>query len=186
MSAFLSFSHSFSSPPLSSPRPRRRVSSSFRVSSVLNDSREYGKQNLFDGLTETCWNSGQGTPQFIQLSFQTPVELDTILITFQGGFVGKSLVLSATSLLKSPKKFQQVHTWEPNDINIEQRFELPRSTTNNELQQFTNIKLTFPTSTDFYGRITIYKLDLIGRISDANETNAQASSSTSSAPAPAP
>ena len=38
-----------------------------RVSSVLNGSREYGKQNLFDGAAETCWNSDQGTPQFSQL-----------------------------------------------------------------------------------------------------------------------
>lgn len=40
--------------------------SSSRVSSVLNDSREFGKQNLFDGAAETCWNSAQGKPQFSQ------------------------------------------------------------------------------------------------------------------------
>ena len=38
----------------------------FRVSSVLDGRREFGKQNLFDGLDETCWNSDQGTPQFSQ------------------------------------------------------------------------------------------------------------------------
>ena len=36
------------------------VSFSHRVSSVLNnDSRSYGKRNMFDGNEETCWNSAE-------------------------------------------------------------------------------------------------------------------------------
>ena len=39
-----------------------------KVSSVLNRNvKEFGKQFLFDGREDTCWNSDQGTPQLIQV-----------------------------------------------------------------------------------------------------------------------
>ena len=39
-----------------------------KVSSVLNRNvKEFGKQFLFDGKEDTCWNSDQGTPQLIQV-----------------------------------------------------------------------------------------------------------------------
>jgi hypothetical protein len=39
-----------------------------KVSSVLNRNvKEFGKQFLFDGREDTCWNSDQGSPQIIQV-----------------------------------------------------------------------------------------------------------------------
>jgi len=128
-----------------------------KVSSVLNGSREYGKQNLFDGAAETCWNSDQGTPQYVQLSFTRPVCIRCVSLTFQGGFVGKSAVFSATTR-QSPKKLLPLHTWEPQDDNIEQRFDVTSELAN----YVTNIRILFPESTDFFGRITLYKLDVEG------------------------
>lgn len=147
-----------------------------KVSSVLNDSREYGKQHLFDGLAETCWNSAQGTPQFIQLAFTAPVTLTSLQVTFQGGFVGKTMTLAGTTLA-SPKKFLPIQTFEPRDDNQQQTFEVPQGA------EVTNVKITFPTSTDFYGRITIYKLDVWGRVETPAAAEDAATSTAASPPA---
>ncbi|KAJ1959857.1 Nuclear receptor 2C2-associated protein [Dispira parvispora] len=62
------------------------------VSSVSNrDTKNYGKQHLLDGNDETCWNSDQGTPQFIMVKFTRQVTPTDLKIMFQGGFVGKSV-----------------------------------------------------------------------------------------------
>ena len=63
--------------------------SSVRVSSVLNSAvTEYGGGHLLDGYSDTCWNSEQGSPQHVQIRFAQPVDVDTLSLTFQGGFVG--------------------------------------------------------------------------------------------------
>lgn len=109
----------------------------------------------------------------VQLSFTSPVDVYSLRLTFQGGFVGKSVQLGATNAA-SPKKFLPVHTWEPVDANHEQELTVPTSGAIGA----TNIKITFPDSTDFYGRITIYKLDVIGCVSE------QASATTDASPSP--
>ena len=64
--------------------------SNVRVSSVLHNAvAEYGKRHLLDGSSDTCWNSEQGTPQFVVVAFSCPVNLRSVSITFQGGFVGQ-------------------------------------------------------------------------------------------------
>lgn len=55
-----------------------------RVSSVLGrNTRELGKQHLFDGSAETCWNSDQGMPQWVALRWPSPVQVTTIIAQFQ-------------------------------------------------------------------------------------------------------
>lgn len=105
----------------------------------------------------------------VQLSFSSPVDLRAIRVTFQGGFVGRSLQLGVCNAA-SPKKFVTVHTWEPRDNNSEQRFEIASP----DAVGVTHAKLTFPESTDFYGRITIYKLDVEGKLSEAAQPPAAA------------
>ena len=64
--------------------------SAVRVSSVLNGAvSEYGKAHLLDGSPDTCWNSEQGSPQSVQLSFDRTVAVCALELTFQGGFVGQ-------------------------------------------------------------------------------------------------
>lgn len=139
---------------------------------MLNGSREYGKQNLFDGAAETCWNSEQGTPQFIQISFLQPVHLQSVSFTFQGGFVGTSVQLSATTAVSSPKKFVPLARWEPRDCNDVQSFAVAPADADTA-RWVTNIKLTFPASTDFYGRITVYALDLQGQVEQGEPSQQQ-------------
>lgn len=45
---------------------------------------------MFDDSLETCWNSDQGTPQYILLDFAEKVEVTRFSIQFQGGFAGSS------------------------------------------------------------------------------------------------
>ncbi|KAI8480278.1 Nuclear receptor 2C2-associated protein [Branchiostoma belcheri] len=69
-----------------------------KVSSVLNrDVKQFGKKFMFDGDEETCWNSDQGSPQWILVEFSEEVCPQEIQLQFQGGFVGKDCRLEVSS-----------------------------------------------------------------------------------------
>merc|ERR1739848_867616 len=128
--------------------------SSSRVSSVLNrDVKQFGKKFLFDGDEETCWNSDQGSPQWILMEFTEVVHVEELHIMFQGGFTGKECWVEVAKPGEDPAKIQSFF---PEDVNQIQKFKLP------ERQSLQRMKLVFNSSTDFFGRITIYKLDIIG------------------------
>jgi hypothetical protein len=58
-----------------------------RVSSTQdNNSSQYGKQLMFDGNEDTCWNSAEGQSQFIFFVFEKVVNIKRIEVVFQGGF----------------------------------------------------------------------------------------------------
>ncbi|XP_012265897.2 nuclear receptor 2C2-associated protein [Athalia rosae] len=121
-----------------------------RVSSVLNkDVKTFGKKYLFDDCDETCWNSDQGSPQWIMVDFENEIELGSFEIQFQGGFVGKDCVIETGQDYRS---LQPAEPFYPEDINPLQKFIL-----NNKIRAKT-FKLVFGNSTDFFGRIIVYKL----------------------------
>ncbi|XP_033213041.1 nuclear receptor 2C2-associated protein [Belonocnema kinseyi] len=121
-----------------------------RVSSVLNKNiKEFGKKHLFDESNETCWNSDSGTPQWILINFEEEVDLSEIEIEFQGGFAGKQCSLEAGS---DSKNLSVVEEFFPEDANTGQRFRL------SETKKAKVFKLVFHNSTDFFGRIVIYRL----------------------------
>ncbi|CAL1530949.1 unnamed protein product [Lymnaea stagnalis] len=127
-----------------------------RISSVLNkDNKQFGKQHLFDGDEETCWNSDQGSPQWVMIEFKQEVIIKEIQIQFQGGFVGKVCTLEKHGDLGN--NFVQFYSFHPLDTNQVQIFHLPEATT------LSTLKIVFDESTDFFGRVTVYKLDFIGR-----------------------
>ncbi len=134
-----------------------------KVSSVLNRNKvEYGRKHMFDGDDSTCWNSDSGLPQWVQIDFKTdaPVCVHSISITFQGGFVAQECVLRGR--LKGEKK------WKTHDMKGFSSFFDPED--NNDTQRFAletpammqRLRIEFKRSTDFYGRVTIYHLDIIG------------------------
>ncbi|KAG0713769.1 Nuclear receptor 2C2-associated protein [Chionoecetes opilio] len=129
-----------------------------RVSSVLGrNTRELGKHHLFDGSAETCWNSDQGTPQWVALRWPSPVQVTAIVAQFQGGFCG-----AADTVLEVPQEgggggWQTAVPWPLEDVGTPQTLHLPHPLT------LTSLRLTFPSSTDFYGRIIMYKLDVLGK-----------------------
>ncbi|KAH9043686.1 galactose-binding domain-like protein, partial [Lactarius pseudohatsudake] len=125
-----------------------------RVSSTLDKS--LGKSYLVDGSPETCWTSQQGLPQFIQLTFPSPVVPKRLSLTFQGGFVGTTCLVATQS--------QGTATWEqatyiyPEDANRAQTFDLLI------MEPVGGIKLIFEESSDFFGRVTVYDLMVEGQL----------------------
>ena len=115
------------------------------------------------------------------------INLKRIGIVFQGGFVGQdidiytqsssvssqteSLLLSSftssttsssTSSVESkqitiPTEWKILTHIEPDDINEEQFFDI-------DAQDITGIRIVFNNSTDFYGRITIYRINFFGEL----------------------
>ncbi|XP_043482341.1 nuclear receptor 2C2-associated protein [Leptopilina heterotoma] len=121
-----------------------------RVSSVLNKNvKEFGKQYMFDESNETCWNSDSGTPQWILVNFEEPVDLSEIEIEFQGGFAGKKCSIESG---EDSKDLSIINDFFPEDTNTRQRFPLTKSTRSKVF------KIIFHSSTDFFGRIVVYKL----------------------------
>ncbi|EGG17257.1 galactose-binding domain-containing protein [Cavenderia fasciculata] len=145
-----------------------------RVSSVLNkNSKEFGKDNMFDGSDESCWNSHQGSPQSVMIQFVDPLDSSTermvniseIKIMFQGGFVGKDCEVLAQQL--DSKEFIFISKFFPDDINTFQvrLIEIDRYiywiSFPMKIENVKQIKIVFKQSTDFFGRIVVYKLDIL-------------------------
>ncbi|KAI8056616.1 hypothetical protein BDF22DRAFT_667130 [Syncephalis plumigaleata] len=115
-----------------------------RVSSVLNrDTANYGKQHLIDGSEETCWNSDQQSPQYIALDFGRAVRPDTLQLMFQGGFVGSitRVLGAAITTMDGATKLEP--------------FKLPALAA-----PIQRMKIIFDQSSDHYGRITVYRLEI--------------------------
>ncbi|XP_078468783.1 nuclear receptor 2C2-associated protein [Lampetra fluviatilis] len=129
-------------------------STSCRVSSVLNrDGKQFGKKHLFDGNEETCWNSDQGAPQWVSVDFPQPVRVSELHVQFQGGFSGKQCLLQGFVKDDPSKTLMEFY---PEDVNSTQVFQVPPS------EPIHKLKLILCSSTDLFGRIVIYRLDVRG------------------------
>ncbi|XP_063603191.1 nuclear receptor 2C2-associated protein-like [Penaeus indicus] len=127
-----------------------------RVSSVLGrNTRELGKQHLFDGSPETCWNSDQGSPQWVALKWDNPVEVTSITAQFQGGFCG-SPDTYVEICQEGSSKWEELEPWHLEDVGTVQSLCLQQPTV------LSKLRINFKNSTDFYGRIIMYKLDVFG------------------------
>ncbi|KAJ8331755.1 hypothetical protein BDV3_000816 [Batrachochytrium dendrobatidis] len=139
------------------------TASQLRVSSVLNrDATNYGKKHLVDNNLETCWNSDQGSPQWIQVdstSDQEPIQPTSIRLMFQGGFAGKECELLGQPLTPADAtstEWHRIMKFYPEDINTLQEFPIAQPT-----HGYKKIKVVFMNSTDFYGRVTVYQFNII-------------------------
>jgi len=133
-----------------------------KVSSTLDKS--CGKKNLVDGSPETCWTSQQGIPQYVQLTLPNPMIPKRLSITFQGGFVGTRCALSLLLEPSESSTRKEWNTWTyvyPEDVNRQQTFDLPWSE-REWGQGIDTIRIVFEESSDFFGRITVYDLQLFG------------------------
>uniref|UniRef100_U3JA17 Nuclear receptor 2C2-associated protein n=1 Tax=Anas platyrhynchos platyrhynchos TaxID=8840 RepID=U3JA17_ANAPP len=123
------------------------------VSSVLNrDVKQFGKQHMFDANEETCWNSDQGARQWVALDFPHTVKVSQLHIQFQGGFSSRLCTLEGEELLLG--QLVKISELYPEDVNAMQISFLP-------LEVF-RLKITFENSTDFFGRIVVYHLRVLG------------------------
>lgn len=115
---------------------------------------------MFDESHDTCWNSDQGSPQWILLDFTEVVSFTSIAFTFQGGFVGQeaNIEIGETSTATMEPVLTIYSILDNNNL---QKFSLiPNSDTSSRKGRY--LKITFPSSTDFYGRVTIYSLQVYG------------------------
>jgi len=83
--------------------------------------------------------------------FASPVDVSRLSLTFQGGFVGTRCAMEAYS---SEYGWQRKGVFYPEDVNRAQTFELA------EKSALDGLKLLFEESSDFFGRITLYSVEL--------------------------
>ncbi|XP_005999484.1 nuclear receptor 2C2-associated protein [Latimeria chalumnae] len=125
-----------------------------RVSSVLNrDVKQFGKKYMFDKNEETCWNSDQGSSQWVLLEFPQTIKVSKLQIQFQGGFTSKTCKVEGC---RKDDKFVKIADFYPEDANALQSFIIKDTACTDKL------KITFENSVDFFGRIIIYHLDVLG------------------------
>ena len=125
-----------------------------KVSSVLNRQvTEYGKLFMFDGREDTCWNSDQGTPQWIRISFASVKHITKLKLMFQGGFAGKNCWIEVSN--GESETFEKLQDIYPEDTNKLQAFDIIQGHV--PCKAF---KIVFFDSTDFFGRITVYQMKL--------------------------
>ncbi|KAM6963257.1 nuclear receptor 2C2-associated protein [Aplochiton taeniatus] len=125
-----------------------------RVSSVLNrDVKQFGKKYMFDCNEETCWNSDQGDFQWVSIDFPQPVKISELKVQFQGGFSGKTCRLEGS---QKAGDFTKISDFYPEDDNSLQIFPIQ------DAQVVHKLKIVFENSADFFGRIIIYSLDVLG------------------------
>lgn len=143
-----------------------------KASSILGrNARLYSPMNIFDGSPATCWNSDQGSPQWLEVSLgcaapgagggaasaaapAAPVHLRELRLVFQGGFVGQACV-ARTSTEAEGAAWDACAAFDLEDTSSEQVFAL-------HADGVRRLRLEFGASTDFYGRVTIYTLAVMG------------------------
>ena len=140
-----------------------------KVSSVLNRSSDFQAKHMFTD-DDLCWNSSgaepgeESTGQWLLLEFlgDNYVDIKEIHIQFQGGFVGTEGIVQC-GLKKGDMKQACVldHIKSIDDSNDLQIWKIPNEC--NDIMHNTKfLRIFFPASTDFFGRVTIYRLMVFG------------------------
>uniref|UniRef100_A0A3Q4ABD4 Nuclear receptor 2C2-associated protein n=1 Tax=Mola mola TaxID=94237 RepID=A0A3Q4ABD4_MOLML len=130
-----------------------------RVSSVLNrDVKQYGKKYMFDGNEETCWNSDQGELQWVILEFPQSVKVSELKVQFQGGFSAKTCTLEGCLKGGEFKVISHFYPEDNNSLQISFCLCFPIQ----EAHAVDKVKIMFENSADFFGRLIVYSLDVLG------------------------
>ena len=130
------------------------------ASSVLHDDEEaFGAHFAIDGRADTLWNSAGGAAQRLSLRLAARARVRAVELVFQGGFVGQELEVTGSAAGSSGGAGAAappllLGRFQPRDCNERQRFELGAPAEVDE------VALHFAGSTDFYGRIVLYSVEL--------------------------
>ncbi|KNC49022.1 TR4 orphan receptor associated protein TRA16 [Thecamonas trahens ATCC 50062] len=131
---------------------------SLRASSTLERNVvAYGVEKAVDGAPDSCWNSGPGSPQWIEASLMGDggkLALSRIELVFQGGFVGRDVTVVVDG--HAVENAQIVLS----DSNDSQIISLPSPLP----IAAHSLRIVFAGSSDFYGRITLYSLMVYGAV----------------------
>ncbi|KGL84749.1 Nuclear receptor 2C2-associated protein, partial [Tinamus guttatus] len=134
-----------------------------RVSSVLNrDVKQFGKTHMFDANEETCWNSDQGPVQWVTLDFPRTVKVSRLHVQFQGGFSSRLCTLEGCRTGEELAKISELYPEDSNALQIS--FGTNRLVQGFPVQEtvLDKLRITFENGTDFFGRIVIYHLRVLG------------------------
>jgi len=124
-----------------------------KASSVLQKNiKLYGPMNALDIENGTsCWNSDHGKSQSFIVDFSRLIRVHELKIQFQAGFVAETCRIEA----KVNERWEVVDEVEPEDVLALQSFPL-------SMPPCCILKLCFNDFTDFYGRVTIYQIEVWG------------------------
>lgn len=129
------------------------------VAYILFDALEWNDGLNFSSMAGHC--QFQGLPQQINIIFADAVpSLDvtttSLCIKFQGGFVGSEM---RVTFLNASAERMLTKTFYPDDINDLQKFQFETDGTNT-VENVRKMEIVFEKSSDFFGRIIIYHLDM--------------------------
>ncbi|XP_021234313.1 nuclear receptor 2C2-associated protein isoform X1 [Numida meleagris] len=136
-----------------------------RVSSVLNrDVKQFGKKHMFDANEETCWNSDQGACQWVTLDFPRTVRVSQLHIQFQGGFSSRLCTLEGCRTGEELAKISDLYPEDNNAMQISFATLQAGGAALFQVEEtaLDKLKITFENSTDFFGRIVVYHLQVLG------------------------
>ncbi|KZT58357.1 galactose-binding like protein [Calocera cornea HHB12733] len=124
-----------------------------KASSTLD--RASHRKNIIDRNTDTCWASANGSPQWVSFTLPKPALLKSVSLTFQGGFVATEVIISTSATSSNSKPVATIY---PQDNNFRQTFKIE----GDDVRIEGAVRLEFPKSSDFFGRVVLYDLDLLG------------------------
>ncbi len=96
------------------------------------------------------------------MTFATAVTPKRIELTFQGGFVGTRT--SVEVLPSGQQKWRTLTRIYPEDVNRKQVFDWTVAEADLVDAKVDSVKLVFEESSDFFGRITVYDLQILGSV----------------------
>jgi hypothetical protein len=131
---------------------------------LQKNAKLYGPAHALDTEnSSSCWNSegNQGDTHWLSIDFGRPVRIQQVKLMYQAGFAAESCLLQVLPTDGSPSNWETAQ-----ELEFEDTYELQtESTTESDTNGLTTkaIKLVFQDFTDFYGRVTIYRLEIWGK-----------------------
>ena len=138
----------------------RRASSTWQ-----HNTKKFGPQNALDNETEEAWKSAASEEeplQYYEVHFKRKVHIEELRVQFQGGFVGmECIVYKKNSDNDEWEEFEELYldTIESNEV---QTFGVELAPGQDAVDSCEAIRIEFGKSSDFYGRIVIYTLEVWG------------------------
>ena len=140
---------------------------------LQRNTKLYGPMNVLDvQKSSSCWNSqgvtaadsASSDETWFLIDFQRPVRPTQLRVQFQAGFCAESCAVYAKS--SSANDDDDDNDWECIDEDLEWQDvheEQMRELSPNEIASTTALKLVLDEFTDFYGRVTIYSIQVWGQ-----------------------
>jgi hypothetical protein len=146
------------------PSSLRSQIKSLKVSSVLQgNTADYGKSHLISEDSSSCWQSESGKHQTIGIEFLKSVNINSISMQFQGGFTPRLMHITAAKhqndSTNAKPTYESLLSVEPSDSNDLQNWHC-------EVVNVIGLRFRLEQSSDFFGRIICYSLDVMGSVSE--------------------